>query len=244
MTLDEFVKNMGSIDLDGGVVIDGEKYYATETKDEVVMISDDGKHGITINGGTLVQRYDTRSFVVPVVSNELVEIEYGAVVQARNEDDARKIAESEIAENGTMFMNYNSSYEIVLDTLESYGDETISDSPIQEYKPESKYIPRVAVFPEDDVVIYSDKPLDISVIPSQSKDYSHEMESVEMDPSMSCVYDYPSLFPDQFIVIEMHGGPECAAVCVDEDGTTKVFDNRISAEKYADDCQDGRVVKV
>jgi|GEM_PF-969523 len=48
----------------------------------------------------------------------------------------------------------------------------------------------------------------------------------------------------QYLVLEMHGGPEYAAICTDEDGITLVFDNREDAEKEAADCQDGLVVKI
>lgn len=47
-----------------------------------------------------------------------------------------------------------------------------------------------------------------------------------------------------FIVIEAHGGAECAIVCTDENGNNLVFESRVEAEAEADDCQDGRVVEI
>jgi len=44
------------------------------------------------------------------------------------------------------------------------------------------------------------------------------------------------------IVLELHGGPEYAAIVTDEDGNNRVFDNREDAEAEADDCQDGLVI--
>jgi hypothetical protein len=47
-----------------------------------------------------------------------------------------------------------------------------------------------------------------------------------------------------YIVIEMHGGPEYATICMDTDGNNKVFDNIEDATKEADNCQDGFVLEV
>lgn len=47
-----------------------------------------------------------------------------------------------------------------------------------------------------------------------------------------------------FIVIETHGGEECAIVCTDENGNNLVFDNWEEAEAEAADCQDGRVLEI
>ncbi|MDB5024567.1 MAG: hypothetical protein JWP78_2322 [Mucilaginibacter sp.] len=47
-----------------------------------------------------------------------------------------------------------------------------------------------------------------------------------------------------FIVIEMHGGPECAIIVTDQDGNNLVFDNREDAEADAADCQNGFVVEL
>jgi hypothetical protein len=47
-----------------------------------------------------------------------------------------------------------------------------------------------------------------------------------------------------YIVLELHGGPQYAAVCTDEDGNTLVFDNREDAEAEAADCQDGLIVEI
>ena len=49
---------------------------------------------------------------------------------------------------------------------------------------------------------------------------------------------------DSYIVIEVHGGPEYAAICVDENGENVVFDSREDAEEYAKDWQDAIVVEL
>lgn len=46
----------------------------------------------------------------------------------------------------------------------------------------------------------------------------------------------------QYLVLELHGGPEYAAIVTDEDGNNRVFCNREDAEAEASDCQDGLVV--
>ncbi|MBV8388975.1 MAG: hypothetical protein JO080_04160 [Mucilaginibacter sp.] len=48
----------------------------------------------------------------------------------------------------------------------------------------------------------------------------------------------------QYLVLEMHGGPEYATICTDTDGNTLVFDNRADAEAEAADCQDGLIVEI
>ncbi|MBS1504635.1 MAG: hypothetical protein JST32_21425, partial [Bacteroidetes bacterium] len=48
----------------------------------------------------------------------------------------------------------------------------------------------------------------------------------------------------QYLVLEMHGGPEYATICTDTDGNTLLFDNREDAEAEAADCQDGLVVEI
>jgi hypothetical protein len=48
----------------------------------------------------------------------------------------------------------------------------------------------------------------------------------------------------QYIVLELHGGPEYATIVTDEDGNNRVFDNREDAETEAADCQDGLVVEI
>lgn len=48
----------------------------------------------------------------------------------------------------------------------------------------------------------------------------------------------------QYLVLEMHGGPEYAAICTDTDGNTLVFDSRKEAEAEAADCQDGLIVEI
>ena len=48
-----------------------------------------------------------------------------------------------------------------------------------------------------------------------------------------------------YIVLETHGGAAYATVCMDEDGYTKVFEDRKSAEHYANtECLDGRAVRI
>ncbi len=48
----------------------------------------------------------------------------------------------------------------------------------------------------------------------------------------------------QYLVLELHGGAEYAAIVTDEDGNNRVFDNRDDAEAEAADCQDGVVVNL
>jgi hypothetical protein len=47
-----------------------------------------------------------------------------------------------------------------------------------------------------------------------------------------------------YIVLELHGGPEYAAIVTDENGNNRVFDNRGDAETEAADCQDGFIVEL
>jgi hypothetical protein len=47
-----------------------------------------------------------------------------------------------------------------------------------------------------------------------------------------------------FIVIEAFGGAEYAIVVTDTEGNNKVFTTRKAAQIEADDCQDGRVIKL
>jgi len=47
-----------------------------------------------------------------------------------------------------------------------------------------------------------------------------------------------------YIVIELFGGPEYAAIATDTDGNNLVFENREDAEAEASDCQDGLVVEI
>ena len=54
-----------------------------------------------------------------------------------------------------------------------------------------------------------------------------------------------SEFPGVYIVVETHGGPEYATVCLDEDGEVVTFDSRKDARKFADEeCQMGILVEV
>ena len=47
-----------------------------------------------------------------------------------------------------------------------------------------------------------------------------------------------------YIVIELHGGPEYAIICTDEDGLNLVFETEKAAGKYAEYCQDPVIVEV
>jgi len=47
-----------------------------------------------------------------------------------------------------------------------------------------------------------------------------------------------------YIVIELHGGPEYAAIVTNQDGNNLVFENRDDAEAEAADCQDGLIVEL
>ena len=47
-----------------------------------------------------------------------------------------------------------------------------------------------------------------------------------------------------YLVIETHGGAECAIIVTDENGGNKVFDELADAEAEAADCQDGVVVEL
>ncbi len=49
---------------------------------------------------------------------------------------------------------------------------------------------------------------------------------------------------EQYIVIEKFGGAEYAIIVTDENGNNKVFTDKVEAQKEADDCQDGIVVKL
>lgn len=43
-----------------------------------------------------------------------------------------------------------------------------------------------------------------------------------------------------WIVIECHGGPQYATICVDADGNNMIFSTEEEAQKYADEeCQEG-----
>ena len=49
---------------------------------------------------------------------------------------------------------------------------------------------------------------------------------------------------NEFIVIEIFGGAQYAAIVTDENGNNKVFGNRNDAQTEADDCQNGIVVEL
>jgi hypothetical protein len=48
----------------------------------------------------------------------------------------------------------------------------------------------------------------------------------------------------KYIVLELHGGPEYAAIVTDVDGNNRVFENRKDAEAESADCQDGFIVEL
>jgi hypothetical protein len=48
----------------------------------------------------------------------------------------------------------------------------------------------------------------------------------------------------RYIVLELLGGPEYAAIVTDEDGNNRVFDSREDAEAESADCQDGIIVEL
>ena len=47
-----------------------------------------------------------------------------------------------------------------------------------------------------------------------------------------------------YIVIEKHGGPQYAAIVMDEGWNNKIFTSLEEAQKEADDCQDGIVIEI
>ena len=47
-----------------------------------------------------------------------------------------------------------------------------------------------------------------------------------------------------YIVLDVHGGAEYAAIATDQDGNNLVFDTREQAEAEAADCQEGIVVEL
>ncbi|MFA6084240.1 hypothetical protein [Mucilaginibacter sp.] len=47
-----------------------------------------------------------------------------------------------------------------------------------------------------------------------------------------------------YLVLELHGGPEHATIVTDEDGNNRLFENRYDAEAEAADCQDGLIVEI
>ena len=49
---------------------------------------------------------------------------------------------------------------------------------------------------------------------------------------------------ETYLVIETHGGPEYATIVTDEEGNNKLFDTPEDAQAEADQCQDGRVIKL
>lgn len=63
---------------------------------------------------------------------------------------------------------------------------------------------------------------------------------------MVCRFDsyLPRKIYFMFIVIEIHGGPEYAAIVTDENGNNKVFKTIEEAQAEADDCQDGKIIEI
>ena len=47
-----------------------------------------------------------------------------------------------------------------------------------------------------------------------------------------------------YLILELHGGPEYAAIVTDQDGNNLVFEDRDKAEAEAADCQDGLIVEL
>jgi hypothetical protein len=47
-----------------------------------------------------------------------------------------------------------------------------------------------------------------------------------------------------YIIIETHGGAECAIIVTDTDGNNLVFDTYAEAEAEAADCQDGLIIEI
>lgn len=47
-----------------------------------------------------------------------------------------------------------------------------------------------------------------------------------------------------YIVIETHGGAEYATIVMNEDGTNRIFDQKVNAEQEAENCQCGIVVEI
>lgn len=48
----------------------------------------------------------------------------------------------------------------------------------------------------------------------------------------------------QYIVIELHGGAEYAAIVTDEQGNNKIFDSLEDANAEASECQQGIVISL
>ena len=48
----------------------------------------------------------------------------------------------------------------------------------------------------------------------------------------------------RYLILELHGGPEMAAIVTDTDGNNLVFDDRSEAEAEAADCQFPLIVEV
>ena len=47
-----------------------------------------------------------------------------------------------------------------------------------------------------------------------------------------------------YIVIELHGGPEYAVICINEQGENEVFETEKAAAKYTEYCQGAIIVEV
>jgi hypothetical protein len=48
----------------------------------------------------------------------------------------------------------------------------------------------------------------------------------------------------RYLILELHGGPEYAAIVTDTDDNNLVFDDRALAEAEAADCQDPLIVEI
>ena len=75
----------------------------------------------------------------------------------------------------------------------------------------------------------------------------HKAKSLRFAQAISLFYlPIKPTMPEsnQYLVLEIHGGPEYATICTDTDGNTLVFDNRKDAEAEASECQDGLIVEI
>lgn len=75
----------------------------------------------------------------------------------------------------------------------------------------------------------------------------HRAESSRFGQAISLFYlpIKPTMpISSQYLVLEIHGGPEYANICTDTNGNNLVFDNRQDAEAEASECQDGLIVEI
>lgn len=75
----------------------------------------------------------------------------------------------------------------------------------------------------------------------------HQAKSIRFAQAIQLFYlpETPASPTNQrYLVLEIHGGPQYAAICTDTDGNNLVFDNRLQAETEASDCQNGLIVEI